>query len=96
MLSGYLLKSKEESMHGFGILGFAGIIGLALLLFFSIIIVAAFVFWLWALIDILKNEFTGSNKLIWLIVVIMVPFLGMLLYWFIGREQKIRGEDGNI
>jgi hypothetical protein len=83
-------------MHEFGIFGIAGIMGLAFLFFFSIITVAAFVFWIWALIDILKNEFTGSNKLIWLLTVITVPFLGMVLYWFIGREQKIKVDDGNI
>ncbi len=81
-------------MHEFGIFGIAGIMGLAFLFFFSIITVAAFVFWLWALIDILKNEFTGSNKLIWLLAVVSIPFLGMVLYWFIGREQKIRSDDG--
>jgi Phospholipase_D-nuclease N-terminal len=91
-----LCDLKENDMHEFGIFGFAGIIGLALLFFLSITTVAAFVFWLWALIDILKNEFTGSNKLIWLLAVISVPFLGMLLYWFIGREQKIRGDDGKL
>jgi hypothetical protein len=83
-------------MHEFGIFGIVGIMCMAFLFFFSIIIVAAFVFWVWILIDILKNEFTGSNKLIWLLVVITIPFLGMVLYWFIGREQKIKGDDGNI
>jgi hypothetical protein len=83
-------------MHEFGIFGIAGIMGMAFLFFFSIITVAAFVFWLWALIDILKNEFTGSNKLIWLLAVVSIPFLGMVLYWFIGREQKIRSDDGKV
>lgn len=43
-----------------------------------------------ALIDILRNEFTGSNKLIWVVVCILLPFLGPLLYFAIGRNQKIR------
>jgi hypothetical protein len=42
-----------------------------------------------ALIDILKNEFTGSNKLIWVLVTIFLPFLGSLLYFGIGRRQKL-------
>ena len=42
-----------------------------------------------ALIDILRNEFTGSNKLIWLVVILLLPFLGPLLYFAIGRNQKI-------
>jgi len=81
-------------MHEFGIFGIVGIMGMAFLFFCSIITVAAFVFWIWVLIDILKNEFTGSNKLIWLVAVIMIPLLGMILYWFIGREQKIMVDEG--
>ncbi|WP_394331368.1 PLDc N-terminal domain-containing protein [Roseivirga misakiensis] len=43
-----------------------------------------------ALIDIVKNEFEPSqNKLIWVIVVILIPVLGSILYFFIGRSQKV-------
>jgi hypothetical protein len=83
-------------MHGFDMIGVAGIMGLSFLFMMSLIMLAAFAFWIWALVDILKNEFTGSNKLIWLLAVVMVPLLGMILYWFIGREQKIRGVDGEM
>jgi len=83
-------------MHELDMVGVAGIMGLAVLLVLGIIFVAVFVLWLWAMIDILKNEFTGSNKLIWLLVVMLLPFIGMVLYWFIGREQKINGNDEKI
>lgn len=43
-----------------------------------------------ALVDILRNEFTDSNKIVWLLVVILVPFLGYILYFFIGTKQKIK------
>ncbi|HTP66420.1 MAG TPA: PLD nuclease N-terminal domain-containing protein [Geobacteraceae bacterium] len=78
-------------MHEFGIFGVAGIMGLSFLLMMFLVTVAAFAFWIWTLIDILKNEFTGSNKIVWLVAVIMIPLIGMILYWFIGREQKIHG-----
>jgi len=42
-----------------------------------------------ALIDILKSEFAGSNKLIWVTVVIAFPVIGTVLYFFIGKQQKI-------
>jgi uncharacterized RDD family membrane protein YckC len=42
-----------------------------------------------ALIDIIKNEFTGSNKLIWVIVVLLLPLLGTILYFLLGSQQKI-------
>ncbi len=37
----------------------------------------------------LRSEFTGSNKLIWLLMVVFIPYLGFLLYFIIGRKQKI-------
>ncbi len=43
-----------------------------------------------ALIDILRSEFTNYNKLIWLLVIIFLSILGVLLYFIIGRKQKIK------
>lgn len=43
-----------------------------------------------ALIDILKSEFKGNNKIIWVLVVIFFGLIGAILYFFIGRKQKIR------
>ncbi|MCM2358932.1 MAG: PLDc N-terminal domain-containing protein [Geobacteraceae bacterium] len=80
-------------MHDFGMMGMMGVMALAAVFFFWLVAVAAFVFWLWALIDLLRSEFTGSNKIVWLLTVILLPLLGAVLYWFIGREQKI-GEEG--
>ena len=76
-------------MHDFGIAGMMGMMTVATLLFFWLLAVAAFVFWLWVLIDILKSEFEGANKIVWLLTVILLPLLGAVLYWFIGREQKV-------
>ena len=42
-----------------------------------------------ALIDILKNEFKGYNKIVWILVVLFTNFFGAILYFLIGREQKI-------
>jgi hypothetical protein len=47
-----------------------------------------------SLIDVLRNEFTGSNKLIWLVAVTFLPLLGPVLYYFIGRGQRIK--SGNL
>ncbi|MBZ9778993.1 PLD nuclease N-terminal domain-containing protein [Psychroflexus sp. CAK8W] len=42
-----------------------------------------------ALIDILRNEFNGSNKIVWVLVVLLTNFFGAILYFLIGRKQKI-------
>lgn len=40
-------------------------------------------------VDILKSEFTGNNKIIWVLLVIFAPLLGIIAYHFIGKNQKI-------
>jgi hypothetical protein len=43
-----------------------------------------------ALISILRNQFKGSSdKLIWVLVVIFLPILGSILYFAIGRAQRV-------
>lgn len=43
-----------------------------------------------ALIDILKNQFKGNDKIVWVLVVILFNFVGSILYFIIGRKQKIK------
>ena len=43
-----------------------------------------------ALVDILKSEFKGNNKIVWILVVLLANFFGAFLYFLIGREQKIK------
>lgn len=50
--------------------------------------------WFYAVIDILRNEFTGSNKIIWLLISLLIPALGALLYFLIGRKQRVATEPG--
>jgi len=42
-----------------------------------------------ALVDILKSKFNGNNKIVWILVVLCMNFFGAVLYFLIGREQKI-------
>lgn len=65
-----------------------GSLALLELLFFLLILFIPFVLFLIALIDILKNSFKENiNKLIWVIIV-FIPILGPILYYFVGRKQK--------
>lgn len=73
-------------MLHFMLLGLPG--GFELLIILSMVLFPS-IFWLWALIDVVKNEFEPEkNKLVWLLVVALLPFVGSLLYFFIGRAQK--------
>lgn len=42
-----------------------------------------------SLVDIIRSDFAGSNKVIWLLIVILVPLLGAILYFLVGRKQKV-------
>jgi hypothetical protein len=43
-----------------------------------------------ALVDVLRNEFTNNNKIIWVLVILLSWIIGAILYYFIGRNQKIQ------
>ena len=43
-----------------------------------------------ALIDILRSDFKGNDKIIWVLLVIFMNLLGTLLYFIIGSRQKIK------
>lgn len=61
------------------------------------VVIVGFVFWLIALIDILKSEFKNpQNKLIWLLVTLFIPFLGPLLYFFLRKSQQKPGSGLNL
>lgn len=55
-----------------------------------ILLLIPFTLWLWALIDCLQSDFDNNNKLVWVILIILVPLLGAILYLAIGRNQKVK------
>lgn len=50
-----------------------------------LIAVLCFIFWIVALVDCIKSS--NSNKLLWIIVIILLPFLGTLLYFIFGKTS---------
>lgn len=46
--------------------------------------------WIYCLIDVLKNKFEKNDKIIWVLVVILLPILGSILYLFIGKSKKLK------
>ena len=70
----------------------AGIISGTFALFFLLVKAAigllVFVFWLWMLIHAITNKgLRDGEKIAWVIVVILLPILGALLYFFIGKSK---------
>ena len=45
-----------------------------------------FVLWIAAIVDCARSN--NSNKVVWIIVIILVPFLGSILYFLFGRGRS--------
>ncbi len=45
-------------------------------------------FWIWMLIDCIRNGRISENeKIIWVLVIVFTHFLGALIYFFAGRKR---------
>ena len=55
------------------------------------VLVVLFIFMLplLALISALMNDFPGNEKIIWVLIILFLPFLGSVLYFLIGRDRRI-------
>lgn len=74
-----LAQNNNVGGGGFfvGIPCFGGIIGLLCL-----------ALWIWALVDAIQNpSLDGNARLIWVLVIIFLPFIGSILYLVIGRKK---------
>ena len=68
----------------------SGIIGLFLVLFLVTTGLLLFAFWIWMLIDAIQNKgLTDGEKVGWVLAVVLLHFIGGLLYFFIGRPKRI-------
>lgn len=67
----------------------SGIIGLFMVLFVVTIGLLLFAFWIWMLIDAIQNKgLTDGEKIGWVLAIVLLHFLGGLLYCFIGRPKR--------
>ena len=55
-----------------------------------LILLVVFIIPLLAIIDILSNRFPDNEKIIWLLVVLLMPLLGTLLYLVMGRKKRLK------
>lgn len=52
--------------------------------------VLGFIFWIWMIYECATRERNGTEKILWLLLVVLAPVLGSLVY-FLVRVVKIRG-----
>ena len=59
--------------------GYSGIVGL--------LILAGDI---WAILNIFQSSVSNEKKLIWILVVVLLPLLGLILWYFLGpRDGKV-------
>ena len=52
--------------------------------------IAGTIFWIWMLINCIGRKFKDDvNKVIWILVIIFLPFIGSLLYFFLVKKPKL-------
>ena len=65
-------------------------IGVQELLLLSIFMVLPGILWLWAIVDLVKRNFSDSStKVVWALVIIFIPFVGSILYLVVGRSKTV-------
>ena len=68
-----------------------GMLGLLIFLISTVIGILATIFWIWMLIDCLKNEpSVGNDKIIWALVILFLSYLGAILYYLVRRPERIK------
>ena len=69
-----------------GLLG--GLVGCV----FLIIGLAMLAFWVWMLIDAITRNFKdGTEKIIWILVIVFTGIIGAAIYYFVGRSRGAKG-----
>lgn len=64
--------------------------GLACMCPLLLVVAAGFGFWIWMLIDCISKEPSGGNdKLIWILVLVFLGWIGALVYYFVRRPKRI-------
>jgi len=48
-------------------------------------------FWIWTLVDCIKNEPSeGNDKIIWILIIVLAGWIGSLVYVFVRRPARRR------
>lgn len=64
--------------------------GIALIIVLFVFGIGMVGIYLYALIEAASSEFENSTeKLLWILLMIFVPFIGTVLYMIIGRKQRL-------
>jgi hypothetical protein len=55
-----------------------------------LVVLVAMLFWLWMLIECAIKEPSGSDKIMWLLIILVGSSLGAVAYFFARRPKRIQ------
>ena len=68
-----------------------------IILFVMAFVLAFVIFWIYTIVEIAKSKFSDESiKIIWLLIVILLGFIGSIIYWIFGRSNRILLNDKQI
>lgn len=76
--------SQEVKSASAGIFLFAGIFGIVIL----IIVILSFIFFIWAVINIVQAKNETSWKILWILICLFLGIVGVIIYYFVGKKQR--------
>jgi hypothetical protein len=57
----------------------------------TLIAILGSIFWIWMIVDCVRNEPAESNdKIVWILVILLTHFIGALIYFFARRQPRRR------
>ncbi len=64
----------------------------------GVVSIAGLVLWIWALVDCVQvpddSMYQSGNKLVWVLIIVFLNWIGALLYLVIGRPRGERSSGG--
>jgi len=65
-----------------------GVFGLFFMLIVGAVCLAYVVFWICMLVHAITNKGLGDGeKIVWVLVIIFLPLLGSIIYFFVGKSK---------
>ncbi|MCR9286027.1 PLDc N-terminal domain-containing protein [Saprospiraceae bacterium] len=62
-------------------------------LFVFCFVVTMIIIYVKTIIEIVSHDFANNDKLVWLVLVIMLPVLGTILYYLFGQKNMIKNHE---
>jgi phosphotransferase system glucose/maltose/N-acetylglucosamine-specific IIC component len=87
MLHALLTLAQQGPEPGAGGAAAGGLI----MCLFGIIGILVFIFWVWMLIDAIRNpELDSTMRIVWILVIVFTGIIGAIIYFFMGSVRRAR------